>query len=125
VQSLPLACMDSQTLHDAKNDLRVLEIHYQDRIGENFLVCPSNKHRWIYYPEMTYNEALLIKQWDSAGDLALKDDRDDDDDNNRISTFSIHSAFLDPCSPLTSAPPRQSIEVRCVAVWNPKDEQEY
>ena len=127
VQSFPLACMDAQTY--TRDDLRVLELHYEDRIGENFLACPADatgdrpQHRWIYFPEMHYDEALLIKQWDSLGGLARDkesagDDDDDDDDDTGIATMSIHSAFLDPCTTET-APPRQSIEVRCVAIWEP------
>jgi hypothetical protein len=114
VQAMPLGCIDAKT-HSA-DDLRVLELQYQDRIGENFIVCPSETHRWVYFPEMVYEEALLIKQWDSAGDFAQTKECD-----HQLSTFSIHSAFQDPTTP-TTAPPRQSIEVRCVAIWEPDDE---
>ena len=102
VLSTPLACVDA-TSH-AVEDLRILELQYRDRQGENYLVCPSENHRWVYFPEMTCAEALLIKQWDSSSDVVAK--------------FSLHSAFLDPTTP-TEAPPRQSIEVRCVAIWDP------
>ena len=120
VQSVPLACMDAKTYQ--RDDLRILELHYADRIGENFIVCPppaasasgsDRQHRWFYFPEMTFQEALLIKQWDSAGDFAKGKDRDES-----ISTMSIHSAFLDPCTPSEGAAPRQSIEVRCVVIWD-------
>jgi len=40
---------------------------------------------------MTMGEALLIKQWDSNGDIA--------DPTSERSTFAIHSAFLDPTAP--------------------------
>ena len=110
VQSLPLACIDA-TSHSI-DDLRILEIYYSDRIGENFLATPSKNHRWIYFPRMRFEEALLIKQWDSAGDIAKGMKRDEG-----LSTFSVHSAFLDPTSP-NDASPRQSIEVRCVAIWD-------
>jgi len=110
VQCLPLACMDAETY--TRNDLRVLELHYEDRIGENFLACPTAEHKWFYFPEMEFHEALLIKQWDSFGGVAQGKKRDD-----AVSTMSIHSAFLDPWSP-AAAPPRQSIEVRCVAIWD-------
>jgi len=120
VQSFPLACMDAQTY--TRDDLRVLELHYKDRIGENFLACPAAgdrlQHRWIYFPEMHYDEALLIKQWDSLGSLARGKESDGDDDDTGIATMSIHSAFLDPCT-TENAPARQSIEVRCVAIWEP------
>ena len=123
IQSFPLACMDAKSY--SRDDLRVLELHYEDRVGENFLVTPppppaaasdgssSRRHRWFYFPEMTFQEALLIKQWDSAGDLATGKNRDE-----KISTMSIHSAFMDPCTASEGTPPRQSIEVRCVVIWN-------
>ena len=116
IQSFPLACMDAQSC--SREDLRVLELHYEDRVGENFLACPAaeQRHRWIFFPDMMYEEALLIKQWDSWGDLAKDKPRDE-----ALSTMSIHSAFLDPRT-IPTAPPRQSIEVRCVAIWEPSKE---
>jgi len=106
-----LACIDSQTV--GKGELRVFKIHYLDRIGENYFACPSSRsndkqHSWCYYPDMTMEEALLIKQWDSRGDIA---------DGSERSTFAIHSAFLDPTAP-KNAPPRKSIEVRCIVIWD-------
>lgn len=103
VKSTPLACIDAQS-HVAA-DLRVLEIQYPDRTGENYLVCPSERHQWVYYPDMTCDEALLIKQWDSHSE------------SEDVSKLSLHSAFRDPTTP-TAAPPRQSIEVRCVVIWD-------
>lgn len=109
VQTLPLACVDAKT--HTRDDLRVLEVHYVDRVGENFLVCPTDRLQWVYFPNMQYEEALLIKQWDSSGGLAQGLQKDD-----KVSTMSLHSAFLDACSK-PNDPPRQSIEVRCVAIW--------
>jgi hypothetical protein len=143
IAAMPLACVDALTVEP--QDLRVLEVHYQDRVGENFLVCPavtdgenenaasletpsrdatapSNgtsgpqqpRHRWVYFPGMVYDECMFIKQWDSAGDYAQSLNRD-----RTVSTFAIHSAFQDPTTP-HDARPRQSIEVRCVAIWDPE-----
>jgi len=103
-----LACIDSQSV--GKDELRVFKIHYIDRVGENYFACPSNdkQHLWCYYPDMTMEEALLIKQWDSRGDIA---------DCSGRSSFAIHSAFLDPTAP-QNAPSRKSIEVRCIVIWD-------
>ena len=68
VATHPLALCDAQSVHP--QDLVVFEIHYQDRVGENYFAKHSQTHRWYYYPAMTRDEALLIKQWDSAGSLA-------------------------------------------------------
>ena len=111
----PLAVCDNRSVDPA--DLVVFEIHYGDRIGENYFVKPSEGHRWYFYPAMTRDEALLIKQWDSAGALARSDGRQSDDADARApTTFSFHSAFEDPSTP-PDAPDRQSIEVRCVLVY--------
>ena len=111
VKDAHLACIDSQTVD--KNELRTFQIHYTDRVGENYFACPSSKtdnvqHSWCYYPDMTMGEALIIKQWDSNGNIA--------DSTSERSTFAIHSAFLDPTAP-KNAPARKSIEVRCIVIW--------
>ena len=115
VASHPLALCDAQTVRP--EDLIVFELHYPDRIGENYFSKHASRHRWYYYPEMTRDEALLIKQWDSAGTLARSDgERADADDLEAPCTFNFHSAFADPSTP-EDAPDRQSIEVRCLLVY--------
>ncbi|KAL3925633.1 MAG: hypothetical protein SGILL_000284 [Bacillariaceae sp.] len=111
VLELPLACMDSSCV--SQEDFKVLKIHYQDRVGQNYFLSHAKAHDWYYFPQMTIEEALLIKTWDSKGSFALTG-------NNEISsqsTLAFHTAFLDPISPENS-PPRKSIEVRCVVMWN-------
>jgi len=90
VQMLPLACMDATT---------VTATRYIDRVGENYLCCPSPQHKWYYYPQMSRNEVLLLKQWDSKGDMANGHEVD-----KVTSTMTVHSAFMDPTSP-ADAPP--------------------
>lgn len=110
VSSFPLACCDARTVK--KDDLRTLQIHYSDRIGENYLVTHEDRHKWMYFPSMHFDEAMLIKQWDSEGGIA----NGHGSDEGHVSTFAIHSAFQTPC--LSSDwKPRQSIEVRCLCVW--------
>jgi len=112
----PLALCDGRSVDP--NDLVVFEIHYQDRIGENYFAKHRPAHRWYYYPKMTREEALLIKQWDSAGTLARSDGvLSDGSVSDAPCTFSFHSAFEDPASPL-NAPDRWSIEVRCMVVYD-------
>mmetsp|Transcript_42700 Transcript_42700/g.103266 ORF Transcript_42700/g.103266 Transcript_42700/m.103266 type:complete len:385 (-) Transcript_42700:71-1225(-) len=110
VQELPLACADAQGV--VMDDLRTLSIHYPDRVGQNYFVAHSPNHKWTYFPEMTHDEVLLIKQWDSLGVII---DNDGDTKEN-TSCFAIHSAFADPSSPPT-ARPRRSIEVRVAVIW--------
>ena len=116
VLSKPLALCDARSVEP--QDLVVFEIHYEDRIGENYFAKHAAGHRWLYYPEMSPNEALLIKQWDSSGPLAQsKGQRSDASDMSGTSTFSYHSAFEDPNTP-PDAPDRQSIEVRCIVIYD-------
>jgi hypothetical protein len=110
VQQAPLACIDASTV--AFEDLRTFQIHYKDRVGENYFCCPSDAHQWCYYPSMTRDEALLLKQWDSEGGVAQGQSIDD-----KVSSFTVHSAFLDPTAS-SNAPPRESIETRCVVIWD-------
>lgn len=112
----PLALCDAQSVRP--KDLVVFEIHYQDRVGENYFAKYSPSQRWLYYPQMTRDEALLIKQWDSSGVLAQSNGAlADATDVNTPCTFSFHSAFEDPTSS-PDAPDRWSIEVRCMVIFD-------
>jgi hypothetical protein len=144
VQSFPLALMDAQSAA-VLSDLRLLQIHYVDRVGENYLAAFHKDHRWYYFPDMTMDEAILIKQWDSFGDLCHRRqptaavpasttlpshslpavDMSQSSVPSNVpaprSTFALHTAFA--CRPrrtptTTPPPPRKSIEVRCVCIWD-------
>ena len=116
VETHPLALCDSRSV--APHDLVVFEIHYQDRIGENYFAKHASRHQWYYYPGMTRDEALLIKQWDSDGILAKTQGKQADGANtNAPCSFSFHSAFNDPATP-SNAPDRWSIEVRCMVIYD-------
>ncbi|MGI9523695.1 MAG: CmcJ/NvfI family oxidoreductase [Hyphomicrobiaceae bacterium] len=111
----PLALCDATCVKP--EDLVVFEIHYADRIGENYFARHATGHRWYFYPGMMRDEALLIKQWDSAGRMARTKGRTSDPkDGDEPCTFSFHSAFEDP-NASADAPDRWSIEVRCAVVW--------
>ena len=99
-------------------DLVVFEIHYSDRIGENYFAKHSDGHQWYSYPALTRDEALLIKQWDSAGEMARSNGaKADAVGPGSPCTFSFHSAFEDPAAP-PDAPDRWSLEVRCAAPYD-------
>lgn len=116
VATNPLALCDSETVDP--DNLVVFEIHYRDRIGENYFAKHASKHRWFYYPAITGDEALLIKQWDSAGTLAQsRGSRADATAPHAPCTFSFHSAFEDRATP-PDAPDRWSIEVRCMVLYD-------
>ena len=114
VSTHPLALCDGRSVDPA--DLVVFEIHMPDRIGENYWAKYSERHSFYSYPAMTREEALLIKQWDSAGLLASSNGGQSDRETDGPCTFSFHSAFEDPQVP-KDAPDRWSIEVRCMVVY--------
>lgn len=116
VKTNPLALCDAALV--SPEDLVVFEIHYADRIGENYYAKHSDQHQWFFYPDMTRDEALLITQWDSAGELSRsKGTQADNPQKDGVSTFSFHSAFTDP-SVGENAPDRWSIEVRCAVLYD-------
>jgi hypothetical protein len=78
------------------------DLVYRDRVGETYQVSYNPRHRWLFFPRMRTDEAMLIKCYDS--DLGGK------------ARFAAHSAFDDP-STLTDAPARESIEVRTLAFF--------
>ncbi len=115
VATHPIALCDAKTVEP--DELVVFEIHYPDRIGENYFAKYTDQQRMYYYPGLTRDEALLIKQWDSAGPLATSNGKlGDGQDQKSPCTFSFHSAFDDPKTPDTAAD-RWSIEVRCMVVY--------
>jgi len=115
VETNPIALCNASTV--SKEDLVVFEIHYSERIGENYFSKHNEKHEWFFYPSMTINEALLIKQWDSHGDLPASEEKVSRTKTTaKPCTFSFHSAF-EPSNLQEEAADRWSIEVRCVAIF--------
>jgi hypothetical protein len=100
VLTTPLACCDAASLEN--DDLVASERRAQDRVGELELVKWNPAHRWYYYPQMSRDEALLIKTFDSALDGRAR--------------RSIHSAFFNPLAP-QDAPARESIESRMLVFF--------
>ena len=116
VATYPLALCDAVSVHP--DDLVVFEIHYADRIGENYFAKHADDHRWYFYPALTRDEALLIKQWDSAGGMARSEGASADAMcPDAPCTFSFHTAFQDPMT-APDAPDRWSIEVRCIVLYD-------
>jgi hypothetical protein len=112
----PMALCDAASVRP--EDLVVFEIHYSDRVGENYFAKHSDTHQWYTYPGLTRDEALLIKQWDSAGELARSNGgKADVVGPDAPCTFSFHSAFEDTTVP-EDAPDRWSLEVRCAALYD-------
>lgn len=100
IQSNPLAMVDACTIKF--DDLLVAERRYPNRIGQTYRLRYNPKHRWIYFPKMARDEALVFKVFDSEKDGRAR--------------FTAHTSFIDPTTP-PGAPPRQSIEARALAFF--------
>lgn len=78
--------------------------------GETYNVHPNPEHRFYYVKDMTPDEVMFIKCFDS-------DSQGLSSDNKSVAGFTPHTAFTDPKTP-KDALPRQSIEVRCLVFYN-------
>jgi len=101
VLELPLAVCDARTIE--LDDFVPTDLRYRDRIGEIYGMRWRAEHRWIYFPRMRADEAMLLKCYDS---------------DTSGSRFTAHTAFDDPATP-AGAPARESIEVRTLAFFEP------
>ena len=102
LRDTPLALCDAASV--AANDLVASDLIYPNRNGETYSVKFNPDHRWFYFPEMTADEALLLKCYDSATDGRAR--------------FAPHTAFVDPTTP-ADVPPRESIELRTLVFHRP------
>ncbi len=103
-QDCPLCIADATTV-DA-NDLVVSHIvlgppEREMRI-QTKMVAFNPTHRWVYFPDMRRDELLLFRGYDS---------------DPARSRPAPHTAFDDP-GVGDEAPPRESIDIRCVAFFD-------
>ncbi len=101
VLTAPLALADAQSVEP--RDLVAADLVYPDRTGEIYYAAYNPRHRWVYYPRMDRNEALLIKGYVSRTDGRAR--------------FALHTAFNDPTTPPNGAP-RESIVVRALVFFD-------
>jgi hypothetical protein len=97
----PLAVCDASTI--VIRDLVEAELRYPRRTGEIYLFAHSTAHRWYYYPEMQPDEVLVFKQFDSQ--------------ISGTARLTPHTAFQ-PIDAPSDVPPRVSIEVRCLLIFD-------
>jgi hypothetical protein len=96
----PLAICDFSSA--VPEDFVASERRARERIGELELVTHNPSHRWYYFSQQQYNEALLLKTFDAATDGRAR----------RVA----HTAFANPLAP-ADAPPRESIESRLLVFF--------
>ncbi|KAH8890342.1 methyltransferase, partial [Thozetella sp. PMI_491] len=77
--------------------------------GETYGILPSEKHKLYYVKDMTPDEVMFIKCFDS---------RSQGQPSGRagVAALTPHTAFVDPSTP-AGAKGRESIEVRCLVFY--------
>ncbi|KAI2483001.1 hypothetical protein Ptr902_05318 [Pyrenophora tritici-repentis] len=78
--------------------------------GETMAVAPNDKHKFYYVKDMTLEEVLLLKCFDSYGEGMEPNGK------KGLAVRTPHTAFSDPKTS-KDAPGRQSIEVRCLVFY--------
>ena len=104
----PLAVCDARSV--SEEDLHEVTLHIaQSKVLKNvntsnrfltWTVSANPEHKWYYASEMTPEEVLLIKIYDSEVDGRAR--------------RTPHCAFV---TPEDHGPPRESVEVRCLVFW--------
>jgi hypothetical protein len=97
----PLGICDGRSI--PRQGFILVQRRYKERTGEVYHIAHNPAHEWFYFPQMTRNEALVFKVFDS--------------DETKTSRFTAHSSFDDPNSP-PDAPARESIETRTFAFFD-------
>ena len=95
----PLAFIDWESL--PRDD--VIDYFYTGRNRDSLVAAPvyNPDHKWCFFPNMTPEEVLLFKQMDGRPDRSV---------------YCPHTSFDNPDAP-EDAPPRRSIEMRMLAVF--------
>jgi len=103
IKSDPLCICDSRLLKG--NQLYPSRRIYPDRVGETYVVTHSPEHEWLYFSEMTRDEAMVFKVYESAKDGRAR--------------WTAHTSFpLPNQDPI--AHPRESCEMRALAFFGPE-----
>jgi len=100
IESNPLAMADARSI--AFDDLLIAERRYPNRVGQTYRLAYNPNHRWLYFPLMARDEALVFKVYDSEKDGRAR--------------FTAHTSFVDPATK-PGAAPRQSIEARALVFF--------
>lgn len=99
-QRFPLAFADGRTVPE--KDFIAVDIVYHDRTGEIYQNAHSAGQRWYYFSNMTRDEAVLLKCFDT------EDGR---------TPYTSHTGVENPYAP-ADTPPRESIEVRTLLAFD-------
>jgi len=122
VYDYPLAVCDFNSL-DVDVDLEPTALLYPPPTvnGETYSLRPSPRHAWWYWSEMTVDNVMLLKCYDSASRALSKVKRSRVDvqetELREVAGMAPHTAFLDE-EGAKKGIPRSSIEVRCLVFYD-------
>ncbi len=103
IEQWPLALCDARSVDDSL--LHTVERRAYNRVGQTRHASYDAGNIWYYFPRMTREEAVLIKNYDSAASQL------------GVAPYSLHTAFEDPTSPPDAAP-RESLETRALVFFD-------
>lgn len=102
VETAPLVICEYGAIADG--DLITSERHYPDgRVGRIYHIAYNPAQRWTYFPDMTPDEVIVLKCFDSLTDGTAR--------------WTAHGSFTDPNTPAGAAP-RESIEIRSMMFYD-------
>ena len=101
IEEWPLALCAWDSVDDAH--LHTVERRAHDRVGQTRHASYDARNEWFYFPEMAPNEAILIKNYDTATDGRAR--------------YALHTSFDDPTASADAAP-RESLETRVFAFFD-------
>ena len=100
VQSEPLAICDGRTIPN--RGFVPIQRRYSHRTAETYHISYHPDHLWYYFPDMTPDEVIVFKVFDS--------------DHSKGVPFTAHTAFDDPNTPI-DARRRESVESRALVLF--------
>jgi hypothetical protein len=98
-RSEPLALLDAQSV--VPSDLVTLDSGQPDFNYEAFTLRYNPNHRWTYFSQMSPEDIIVFKTWDS--------------DPSKLSSVA-HTAFTD--TSFANSVPRRSYEIRAYVAWD-------
>ena len=101
IEEWPLALCTWDSVDDGH--LHTVERRAYNRVGQTRHASYDQKNDWFYFPQMTPDEAILIKNYDTADDGRAR--------------YALHTSFDDPSAPENAAP-RESLETRVFAFFD-------
>ena len=97
----PLGLCTWDSVDDAH--LHTVERRAYNRVGQTRHASFYPNNAWYYFPQMTPDEAILIKNYDTSTDGRAR--------------YALHTSFDDPTA-ASDAPPRESLETRVLAFFD-------